>query len=342
MNQEKKYRYDPDTCCFVEVEESLVERARHHSWTVALALVVALGLGWAMDAHVIQTPTEQALDSENAELQKQLERASAQLEVLSEEVEMLAERDAEVYRTLLEVEPISDDIRQVGVGGADQYQAFDRFDEDTATLLRETASMLDEIERQVGLQEASYRELMRYAQEREERLAQLPVLRPLNTHIVSGYGYRTDPILGVQRMHSGVDFAARMGTPVKAPADGVVDEFTYSSSYGHYIDLRHPKAGYITRYAHLSEAADNLREGMSVERGEVIGYTGNSGRSTGPHLHYEVHEIDGGTVNPMDLFLPDMNPKKYAELVEREKARNRTSGSAQNDMLSDPVISFHE
>ena len=341
MNQEKKYRYDPETCSFVEVEESLVERARHHSWTIALALVVALGLGWAMDAHVIQTPTEQALSSENEALHEQLERASTQLEVLSEEIETLAERDAEVYRTVLEVEPISDDVRQVGVGGVDQYQAFDRFDDDTATLLRETASMLDEIERQVSLQEASYRELMHHAEERKERLAQLPVLRPVNSHIVSDYGYRTDPILGVQRMHNGVDFAARMGTPVKAPADGVVDEVTYSASYGHYIDLRHPKAGYITRYAHLSEAADHLREGMSVERGELIGYTGNSGRSTGPHLHYEVHEEDGGTINPMELLIPDMKPQEYAKLVERNKAQDGPPEGG-NDMLSDQVISFHE
>lgn len=287
-----------------------------------------------MDAELIRTPTEQALHSENEVLQDQLERASGQLEVLSEEVDELANRDEELYRTLLQVEPISDDIRQVGVGGSDQYGSFDRFEEDTATLLRETEALLDKMERQVGLQSASYRELVRYAEQREDRLSQLPVLRPVNGHIVSGYGYRTDPILGVRRMHGGIDFVARVGTPVVAPADGVVLESTYSSSYGNYIDLRHPETGYITRYAHLSEAEDGIRPGTQVKRGELIAYTGNSGRSTGPHLHYEVRTEDEDPINPTDFLLPDMTPHAYITLAAQDEQHELHDHHNTEQMLS--------
>ncbi|MFO8232866.1 MAG: M23 family metallopeptidase [Longimonas sp.] len=319
MKPETEYRYDPETCRFVEIEETPVDKVRRYTWVGGLALLLAGVLALAMDAELIRTPTEQALQSENKVLQDQLERASGELEVLSEEIDELAERDEELYRTLLQVEPISDDVRQVGVGGNDQYASFDRFEEDTATLLRETESLLDEMEREVGLQSASYRELVRYAEQREDRLAQLPVLRPVNGDVVSGYGYRTDPILGVRRMHGGVDFVTRVGTPVVASADGVVLESTYSNSYGNYVDIRHPETGYITRYAHLSEAEDGIRAGTQVKRGELIAYTGNSGRSTGPHLHYEVRNEDEETLNPIDFFLPDMTPQAYISLASQDE-----------------------
>ena len=315
MNPDTEYRYDPETCRFVEVKETPVDKAWRYSWVVGLALLLGGALAWAMDAELIRTPTEQALQSENEVLQNQLERASGQLEVLSEEIDELASRDEELYRTLLQVEPISDDVRQVGVGGADQYRAFDRFEKDTATLLRETEALLDKMERQVGLQSASYRELVRYAEQREDRLSQLPVLRPVNGHIVSGYGYRTDPILGVRRMHGGIDFVTRIGTPVVAPADGVVLKSTYSSSYGNYVDIRHPETGYITRFAHLSEAEDGIRRGVQVKRGELIAYTGNSGRSTGPHLHYEVRTENNETLNPINFIAPDITPQAYISLA---------------------------
>jgi murein DD-endopeptidase MepM/ murein hydrolase activator NlpD len=328
MDPETEYRYDPETCRFVEVRETPLERAKRYAWVFGLVLVLAGALAWVMEAELIRTPTEYALQSENEALHHQLERASGQLEVLSDEIDELATRDEELYRTLLQVDPISDDIRQVGVGGADQYGEFDRFEEDTAALLRETEALLDKMERQVGLQSASYRELVRYAEQHEDRLAQLPVLRPVNARIVSNYGYRTDPILGVRRMHSGIDFVTRMGTPVVAPADGVVLESTYSSSYGNYVDLRHPETGYITRYAHLSESADGIRPGTQVKRGELIAYTGNSGRSTGPHLHYELRTENDEALNPVRFFVPDMTPQAYITLAsqnDEHELHNRAS-----------------
>ena len=318
MNPETEYRYDPETCRFVEVEETPLEKAKRYSWMLIAVVVFAGALAWAMEAELIRTPTEHALKNENEVLHSQLERATGQLEVLSDEVDELATRDESLYRTLLQVEPISDDVRQVGVGGSDQYREFDRFEEDTATLLRETEALLDKMERQVGLQGASYRELVRYAEQRKDRLAQLPVLRPVNGHIVSTYGYRTDPILGVRRMHAGIDFVTRVGSPVVAPADGIVLESTYSRSYGNYVDLRHPETGYITRYAHLSEAAEGIRPGTRVSRGELIAYTGNSGRSTGPHLHYELRTENGETLNPINFFVPDMTPRAYVNLAAQD------------------------
>ena len=334
MNPETEYRYDPETCRFVEVEETLAERARRYAWLLVAVVVLSGALAWAMEAELIRTPTEYALQNENEVLHSKLERASGQLEVLSDEIDELATRDEELYRTLLQVEPISDDVRQVGVGGTDQYREFDRFEEDTATLLRETEALLDKMERQVGLQGASYRELVRYAEQRTDRLAQLPVLRPVNGHIVSTYGYRTDPILGVRRMHAGIDFVTRTGTPVVAPADGIVLKSTYSRSYGNYVDLRHPETGYITRYAHLSESAEGIRRGTRVKRGELIAYTGNSGRSTGPHLHYELRTEDNRTLNPINFFVPDMTPRAYISLAAQDDQHELHDGHGAEQTLS--------
>lgn len=334
MNPETEYRYDPETCRFVEVQETPLDKAKRYAWVLGVAVFLAGALAWVMEAELIRTPTEYALQSENEALHSQLERASGQLEVLADEIDELASRDEELYRTLLQVEPISDDVRQVGVGGTDQYREFDRFEGNTASLLRETEALLDKMERQVGLQSASYRELVRYAEQHEDRLAQLPVLRPVNARIVSNYGYRTDPILGVRRMHGGIDFVTRMGTPVVAPADGIVLESTYSSSYGNYVDLRHPETGYITRFAHLSEAAEGIRPGTQVKRGELIAYTGNSGRSTGPHLHYEVRTEEDETLNPLNFFVPDMTPRAYITLAAQTDQEDLYDPHSADQVLS--------
>jgi murein DD-endopeptidase MepM/ murein hydrolase activator NlpD len=128
---------------------------------------------------------------------------------------------------------------------------------------------------------------------------------------------RQHPVLKVRKMHAGVDFLLRRGTPVMATGDGEVRRATRNPAYGNFVEIAHPEAGYFTRYAHLSEIPDAIRRGVDVKRGDTIGYSGNTGRSTGPHLHYEVHNQSGQTLDPMRFFVPDMTPEEYHELEQR-------------------------
>ncbi len=320
MNPDARYYYDEENCQFVEVERGWTDRLRSVGLVLGLALVLTTIAAWALDAHVILTPHERALQSKNQALREQLDRVGNRMSTLSTRLNRLAEKDKEVYRTLLQIEPIAKDVREVGVGGTDLYEKFDHLDGDTGTLLRKTAAKLDKLERQVSLQGASYRELENAMSERRDQFDQLPAIRPSNGRIVSGYGMRHHPILNVRKMHAGVDFLLRTGTPVMATAEGVVRRAKFSPTYGKYVDLYHEEAGYMTRYAHLSAFADGIRRGARVERGQKIALSGNTGRSTGPHLHYEVRKLNNKrSLNPMNFFVPDMTPKEYHQLEQRTK-----------------------
>jgi len=314
---DQRYYYDSETCSFVEVERTWTDVLAYAGQILGLAVVLTGLVVWAMDAYWLKTPEEEALRVENKALEQQLDRVGGRMTMISSKLDTLEQRDERLYRRLFQIEPISNDVRQVGVGGTDPYKEFDRMDEGTASLLKSTAQKLDKLERQMSLQSTSYRELARVAQDRSTRLSQLPAIRPANGPIVSGYGMRYHPILKVRKMHEGVDFLLRVGTPVMATGSGVVEEATQIPSYGKHIEIRHPEAEYTTLYAHLSEIPDTIAPGARVERGDLIGYSGNTGRSTGPHLHYEVHDRNDRTLDPMHFFVPDMSPEDYHQLEER-------------------------
>lgn len=314
------YYFDPETCSFVEVETSYADYVKRGAVLFGVALVMAASFTWVLDRYWWGTPEEIALRSENQVLQEQLAHVGERMTTLRSELDQLAETDRKLYRTLLQVDPIPEDVRQVGVGGTDPYESYDRFDGETATLLRQTAQTLDQLERQMSLQNESYRTLTDEAEQREQYLAELPALIPAEGPIVSGYGKRFHPILKVRKMHGGIDVLVRPGTPVVAPANGIVRRVGNSPTYGKYVDLRHPGSGYMTRFAHLSDFADGLRRGRRVERGDTIAFSGNSGRSTGPHLHYEVRDLrTKRTLNPVYFFAPDMTPEQYETLLAQTK-----------------------
>lgn len=317
MNQDQKYYYDPESCTFVEVERTWKDYAAHYGRIFGLAILLTGLAIWAFDAYLITTPEEQSLKVENQALEQQLDRTSERMSTLSAQLDTLAKKDRTLYRRFFQLEPISDDVREVGVGGSDPYKEFDEVGEDATSLLKKTAKKLDKLERQVSLQGASYEELTTVAKKRRQRLGQLPAIRPANGPIVSGYGMRRHPVLKVRKMHAGVDFLIRPGTPVMSTGNGEVRRAKSSPAYGNFVEIRHPDAGYFTRYAHLSEIPDHIRPGVDVERGDTIGYSGNTGRSTGPHLHYEVHNQSGQTLDPMRFFVPDMSPEQYRELEQR-------------------------
>ncbi|GIV58112.1 MAG: M23 family peptidase [Bacteroidetes bacterium] len=315
MPKNRYYYYDPEQCAFVEYRATRAQLVRKASGLVGVALLLAGLFVWGLD-QLMQTPEELALKAENQVLQEQLARVNQRMADFSAELERLSEKDQRLYRSLLEAEPISEDVRQVGVGGADAYETYSRFSTTAASLLRETTRQLDQLERQIGLQNASYRELTRLAAEHEVNMAEMPAILPADGPLVSGYGMRFHPILRVRRMHYGVDLLVPRGTPVVATGDGVVLEAGKGSGFGNYVKLHHPSLGYTTLYAHLSRIPKHIRRGRKVSRGELIGYSGNTGLSSAPHLHYEVHDAEGRALNPIFFFAPGLTPSEYQRLHE--------------------------
>jgi murein DD-endopeptidase MepM/ murein hydrolase activator NlpD len=321
MNSGTRYYFDPETCQFVEAPRQRLRLVlRRAGAVVALATALAAALLWGLDAYDVRTPEEVALRAENVALQRQLDDVGERMSDLSQRLDRLASVDHEIYRTLLQAEPISDDVRQVGVGGADTYERFDGFGGTTSRLLRRTATTLDRLERQVALQSTSYRDLTQAAKAQQERLAQLPAIRPADGPLVSSYGMRMHPILKVRKMHAGIDIVVDVGTPVVTTGDGRILRTGRSYTYGRYVDVEHRAAGYVTRYAHLSKVARGMRRGTKVKRGDVIAYSGNSGRSTGPHLHYEVHDLEGRTLNPVQFLVPGVTPATFKRLQARSRS----------------------
>lgn len=334
MSRKQKYYYDPESCTFKRVESSWGRQIAYASQVLGLAVILAGLAVWALDAQFISTPEEQTLKVENRALERQLNQVNDRMSVLSARLDTLAEKDRTLYRRLFQMNPISEDVRQVGVGGSELYKRSGKIEDGTQTLLKKTARKLDKIERQVRLQRASYRELYDMANERRQRLRQLPAIRPANGPIISDYGMRKHPILKVRKMHSGIDFLLKMGTPVVATANGTVKRAERSRSYGKVVEIKHPEANYRTRYAHLSEIPDDVYRGAPVQRGDTIGYSGNTGQSTGPHLHYEVRTPEGKALDPFQFIVPDMTPKSYRLL---EKRTRRTGRDAWKNNPSDAL-----
>lgn len=323
MPDNRFYYYDHDACTFVEVEPS-----RKGLWLKATAVLclslVLSAIGVGVLSQVLASPVEIAQAEEIDALQDQLSSANDRLASFSDDLADLAETDREIYRTVLNAEPITEDEFQMGVGGADDDAAFRRFSAPTADLLAETSETFDRLERQLALQSRSYQEILSLADRRDAVLRQQPAILPLKgARLTSGFGMRYHPILRVSRMHAGVDFPTSVGTPLYATGDGRVSFVGTRGGYGNVIEVDHPLAGKMTRYAHLSRVADGVRVGTVVRRGQTVAYSGNTGLSTAPHLHYEVRRLDEARtpVNPVATFVPDVTPAQYRELVAAARSQ---------------------
>ena len=322
MPDNSYFYYDHDACTFVEVAPS-----RKGWWlkagAVACLSLVLSAVGVGVLSNVATSPAEIAQAEEIHALQTELASAHTRLASFSERVDELAATDREIYRTVLNAEPISEDEFQMGVGGAEDGR-FARFSAPTAELLEETSETFDRLERQLELQSQSYDEIRSLASDRDAVLRQQPAILPLKgARLTSGFGMRYHPILRVSRMHAGVDFPTPSGTPLYATGDGRVSFVGTRGGYGTVVEVEHPLAGKMTRYAHLTRPADGVRVGAAVRRGQTIAYSGNTGLSTAPHLHYEVRRLDGARspVNPVATFVPDVTPAQYRELLDAARSQ---------------------
>ncbi|WP_319482386.1 M23 family metallopeptidase [uncultured Draconibacterium sp.] len=312
----KKYKFNPDTLSYESVGLSWKTKATkiltYFSSSLALAIVISL-----IFVNFYDTPRAKRLMRENKRLITQYELLSKDLDKVENVLSELQQRDDNIYRVIFEAEPIPSTVRNAGFGGANKYSELE--DMDNADLVVATAHKLDVISKQAYIQSKSYDEVLELALNKEKMLASLPAIMPItNTDLKrtsSGWGYRVHPIYKVRKMHWGQDFTAPVGTPIYATGDGKITDVSGSKrtkvGLGLHIKLDHG-FGYETVYGHLNEF--NVKRGQQVKRGDIIGYVGNTGGSTAPHLHYEVHK-DGRKVNPAYYMFKDLTPQEYDKMI---------------------------
>lgn len=286
---------------------------RDYVWLVLKYLIVGLvigGLGVILYASFFKDPETSRLQKELKYMDAQISGMREQMDSLDQYVDVLQKRDNEIYRTIFGAAPI--DHKYVG---GNRYNEIAKYSSEEGII--ETQNRLMAIQQNLIQQSKSYQEIMKLAKKQDQFLAGLPAIQPVDNRdlkrMASGFGYRIHPIYRVARMHTGLDFAAPIGTEIYATGDGVVKSPDGGSGYGLHIVLDHG-FGYQTLYAHMSRLA--VTPGTKVKRGQIIGYVGNTGVSSGPHLHYEVIK-NGEKVNPAYYFYNDLSPDQYAALLER-------------------------
>lgn len=260
----------------------------------------------------IDSPKEKILkrELENYELQTRL--LNNKVDKLNNALGELKERDASIYRAIFEADPISYEVKQASI---DDYKDLEKFE--SAEGLISLNNRVDALAQQVSIQNKSFEQLAKLAENKTEFLASIPAIQPVTNKnlrsMASGFGYRLHPIYKTYKMHTGIDFTAPTGTPIYATGNGrVVPAVDGGSGYGNHVVIDHG-FGYKSLYGHMYKT--KVRIGQRVKRGELIGYVGNTGQSTGPHLHYEVMK-NGNKINPINYFFNDLTEKDYAAIRE--------------------------
>lgn len=313
MSSENLFYYDDEVCSFVKAEYPKRDRVVHYLGIWVLCGVVLASVSVAGLSTFAGSPSEIALKAENAELIRQLRATDAKISTMQQRVAQLSTYDRELYRSILGLEQISDDERQAGVGGADIFSGFDVFSESASNVLKSVNQNLESMEYRLRVQERSFEEILKEYAEQEERLASLPVIKPTEGMLISGFGMRNHPIYKMLRMHEGVDFKADKGDPIYATGNGIIAYAGWQGGFGNYVRINHGD-NIESSYAHLSRFESGIRPGKRVQRGDIIGYAGSTGLSAGPHLHYEI-SVDGKTVDPLQYLALDVSPEEYREFL---------------------------
>jgi murein DD-endopeptidase MepM/ murein hydrolase activator NlpD len=266
-------------------------------------------------------PKTAVLRRRNADWQSRLELLVARLDRDEEVMSMLEIRDDRIYRSVYGMDEIPAAVRNAGIGGNNRYPQLSALDRNH--ILRRTALRLDILEKRAVVQSKSYDDIFAMAQVAGDKAAHIPAIPPMSTapgifQLSSPFGYRNDPINGTSKMHNGMDFSCDPGNPIYATGDGtviLVESDFYG--YGNHIEVDHG-FGYVSRYSHLSDMFAYV--GQKVHRGDCIALSGNSGRVTGPHLHYEVMYRDE-FVNPAGYMDLDISPEDYEAMVRKPSGR---------------------
>ncbi len=308
-----KYKFNPETLSYDKVERNLKSKIHRFLLFSSTSIMVSIILS-VVFLQFYETPKMRSLKRENRRLLSQYELLYQNLESIEDVLTDIQHRDDNLYRIVFEADPIPNSVRKAGFGGINKYSQLESLE--NSELVIKTARKLDVIAKEAYIQSKSYDEVLKLALDKEEMLSSIPAVMPVSNkdlnRTASGWGFRIHPIYKIRRFHYGMDFTAPTGTEIYATGDGIVKEVKTSRvGYGRWIVIDHG-FGYETLYGHLNEF--NVKEGQKVKRGNVIGYVGSAGTSSGPHLHYEVHK-NGQAVNPQYFYFKDLTPQEYEKMV---------------------------
>jgi murein DD-endopeptidase MepM/ murein hydrolase activator NlpD len=264
--------------------------------------------------YFFDSPKERMMKREVQQYELQYKLMNERLDKIQAVLDDMADRDDNIYRVIFESEPIPSDVRKAGIGGGNRYKDLEGYR--NSDLLVMTANRLDQITASMYVQTKSFDEVYEMAKNKARLLASIPAIQPVSNsdlrRLSSYFGYRTDPYYKIKKFHEGVDFSAPVGTDIYATGDGVIESAERSKGgYGNQIIINHG-FGYKTMYAHLQSF--KVRNGERVTRGQVIGTVGSTGKSTSPHLHYEVWKSNK-PINPINYFFNDVTPDQYEQML---------------------------
>ena len=317
-----RYRYNPQTLNYEKVRITWKDRLK----TVAAFLITGVffaSIVLFLAYTYLESPKERILERENEQLKEQYREVNTRLDELADVLGDLEHRDDNIYRVIFEAEPIDANQRMAGIGGVNRYRHLEGYD--FADLTIATHKRLDDIAKRIVVQSESLDEIVELAKNKEAMLSRIPAIQPVSnadlTRMASGYGMRIDPHYKVPKMHQGMDFTAPTGTPIYATGDGVVLRAdSKASGYGKHVRIDHGY-GYVTLYGHMSRL--NVRPGQKVKRGETIGLVGSTGKSTAPHLHYEVR-YNGDPIDPVNFYFNDISEAEYDRMIEMARNANQS------------------
>ena len=297
-------------------------KARLKRYTLYAILAVSLSLLIRVATHhYLSNPKEERLMAVKESILEKYQTSEQKIRELENILVDIQHWDDNIYRSFFELDPIPHSIREAGLGGAERYNNLQGFE--SSDLMVDLNKRADLTGIRMDIQSRSFNDLLVEADRHSSLMIHKPSIQPVSLKdfywISSVFGMRMDPIYKVRAMHPGLDFAAEIGTPVYATGDGVVKWTRVASNgYGKEVVVDHG-FGYTTRYAHLHEIL--VHKGQKIKRGNVVGTIGESGKSTGPHLHYEVRE-NGRARNPKHYYAEDLSPEQYSEIISQSEEVN--------------------
>ena len=325
MGRKEKFVYNIHTLTYEKVVIPIKTRIWQAFGFFSVVLVTSFAL-LAVLYTLFPSPREKELMREIEQMEYKYSQLDDQLDIMSKVLGNIQQRDANVHRAVFGMDPVDKDMWVAGTGGHEAHPELSAFKYGGKSVAQ-TLERVDMLSRQLTLQSKSLDTLQELANNQQQMLASLPSVKPVREDklqksigTLSGFGYRVHPVYKIKKFHAGLDFPARVGTAIQASGDGVVVEAGWHSGYGNCVKIRHGY-GYETLYGHMNKLV--VHSGERVKKGQKIGEVGDTGLSTAPHLHYEVH-YKGNPINPINFCMDNLTPKEYQMMVNQANSANQS------------------
>jgi murein DD-endopeptidase MepM/ murein hydrolase activator NlpD len=319
-----KYYYDSEKLAYKKIKTRKTTKFVYGIlFLLASALFGGLCFLTMMNMPFFESPKDKILSRELQNYKLRYAILDKKMDQLDEVLGEIEDRDNNLYRQFFNTSPIPVEQRKVGFKNTNRYKELEGFN--NTELVKSTSKRVDVLTKELAIQSKSLDQILVLAKAKEKFLTAIPAIQPVKNEdlkrMASGFGYRSDPFTKARKMHNGMDFTAATGTPIFATGDGVVARADNTASgFGNHVVVNHGY-GYESLYAHMNKY--NCRPGQRVKRGDIIGFVGSTGRSQGPHCHYEVHK-DGAVVNPLNFYYGNISAAEYVAISKIANQENQS------------------